>query len=123
MTKKCLVSFELDKRVQKQSNFLCPVYDAGQWMFLGLKTKKIYQMGMVVYTGVDLFPEDIFSELVDTGVKINNVDETIKNITEYLEALREQRIGSVVTVDKKDNRIMLIKTDIKPFLSERPRLP
>ncbi len=77
-------------------------------------------MGLVVFTGKDLSPNDVFAKLVDTGRKIESVDGALKDISEYLEALSAQRIGDVVTIDRKDGRIMLVKTDIRPTTKRAP---
>ena len=116
MTKKCLVAFDPDKPQAKSSDFLCPVVNDGNLSLFGLKTKKVHEMGMVVYTGKDLSPNDVFARLVDTGRKITSVDNVLKTISDYLEALRIQRIGDVVTIGRKDGRIVLLKTDIRPAI-------
>lgn len=120
MTKKCLVAFDPDKPQTKSSDFLCPVVNGGSLNLLGLKTRKIHAMGLVVFTGKDLSPNDVFAKLVDTGRKIESVDGALKDISEYLEALSAQRIGDVVTIDRKDGRIMLVKTDIRPTTKRAP---
>ena len=122
MTKKCLVAFDPDKPQSKSSDFLCPIDDKGGVCFLGLKTNKIHTMGLVIFTGKDLSPNDLFARLVETGRKIDSVDGTFKNIVEYLESLILQRIGDVCTIVRKDSRVVLVQTDCRSP-SKRVPLP
>ena len=87
---------------------------------LGVKTKKIRVLGLVVFTGKDLSPNDLFAWLVDTGRKIDSVDETRKDISEYLEVVSSQRIGDVVMIDRKDGRIVMLKTDSRRTTKHTP---
>ena len=122
MTKKNLVAFDPSKPEAKSADFLAPVVESGRIVLFGLKSQKIQSMGLVVFSGKELSPNDVFARIVDTGRQIESVDTLLADISEYLAALKNQRIGDVVTIDRKDDRVTLIRTDFRPT-SKRVPLP
>ena len=95
-TKKLLVAFNPDKPTAKSSDFLLPIFIDGVPKFLGLSSCKLFDYGMVVMTGKDVTVNDVFAKLVDSGRKIENVDQTLASIAKYFELLKEFKISNVL---------------------------
>ncbi len=78
---------------------------------------------MVIFTGKELRPNDLFARLVATGRKIESVDATMKNLAEYLAEVKNHRIGDIVKVERHGERLVLSKTDVSPSSPRPKRLP
>jgi len=122
MTKKLLVAFDPENPQAKSNDFLAPVGEDGRLVLLGLKSRKVHSMGLVVFTGKELSPNEVFARIVDTGRKIESVDTLFADVSDYLTALTNQRIGDVVTIDRKDGCLALVRTNFRPT-SKRIPLP
>ena len=82
----------------KSSDFLVPVVDEGSPQFIGVKSRKPADLGMMVYVGRDVTMNDLFAKLVDTGRKIASVDGTVKGIEAYLRMLQDHKIGNILSI-------------------------
>jgi hypothetical protein len=76
-----------------------PVLEDGSPRFVGVKSCKPTDLGMMVYVGRDVTMNDLFAKLVDTGRKIEDVDGTVKRIEAYLRMLQDQKIGDILAVE------------------------
>jgi len=122
MTKKFLVAFDPETPQTKSSDFVVPVVESGRVVLFGLKSKRVQPMGLVVFTGKELSPNDVFARLVDTGRPVESFAAALKDISEYLTALKEQRVGDVVAVDRQNGAVTLLKVEFR-FTSKRTPLP
>jgi O-acetyl-ADP-ribose deacetylase len=121
ITKKMLVAFDPDNAAAISSDFLVPVAEPDQGLVLfGIKSKKAIQLGMVIFTGKELRPNDLFARLVDTGRKIESVDAAMKDLAEYLAEVKNHRVGDIVKIERHGERVALVNTGISP-LSPRPK--
>jgi len=98
ITKKLLVAFDMSNPNAKSSDFLVPVVDEGSPQFIGVKSRKSADLGMMVYVGRDVTMNDLFAKLVDTGRKIASVDGTDKGIETYLRMLQDHKIGNILSI-------------------------
>jgi len=98
-TKKILVAYDPSKPEVPSSDFLAPVLEESYPRFLGLRSRKVILAGMMVYLGRDVTVNDLFAKLVDTGCRIESVDQTLKNIEAYLRMLQEYRIGNILAIE------------------------
>lgn len=120
--KKILITFDPEKPQSDSNDFLAPVTENGRVELFGIKSRKIQPLGLVVFTGRDLLPNDVFARLVDSGRKIESVDSVLLDMSDYLVALKDQRIGDIVKVDRQNGRVILTKIDVRPN-SKRVSLP
>ena len=97
-TKKMLVSFDPDKPTKSSSDFLAPMLMEGRVFLWGTRSKKPQEYGLVVFTGRQVAPPDIFAKLVDGGVTIPSVDEQVEAIEAYISAMKSTKIGQVCRV-------------------------
>jgi hypothetical protein len=97
-TKKLLVAFDPAKPSAQSSDFLIPWMREDLHLFIGLKSGKEHPLGMVVFVGRSVSVNDLFAKLVDTGAKINSVDDTLTRLREYVSELGNLRIGNVVRI-------------------------
>ena len=121
-TKKLLVAFNPDKPTAKSSDFLLPIFVDGTPKFLGLSSGKHFDYGMVVMTGKDVTVNDVFAKLVDSGRKIESVDQTLESITMYLQLLKDFKISNVLKIKDEpssDIGFTLEKTGLKPSAKKK----
>lgn len=121
-SKKILTAFDPKKPTAKSSDFLCPVMEQGTPVFYGLKSKRVFTHGVVVFVGRTLTANDVFAKLVDSGRKIESVSQCLKDIESYLAALSERRLGDVFGIARQDAGLVLVATDLRPDV-ERVPLP
>lgn len=97
-TKKLLVAFDPTKPEAQSSDFLVPWKSEGRPVFLGLKSRKHFGHGMMVFVGRAISENDLFARLVDSGTFIENVEETLACLRSYVTQLQSLKIGNVVRV-------------------------
>jgi hypothetical protein len=97
-TKKLLVAFNPKKPTSKSSDFLFPLIVDGHPKFLGLSSGKYFEYGMVVMTGKEVTENDVFAKIVDLGRKVENVDQMLGEISEYLAMFKNYKISNVLKV-------------------------
>lgn len=98
-TKKLLVAFDPKKPDQRASDFLVVVLDDTQPKLLGVRSKKPAVSGLMVYLGKEITANDLFAKLVDTGRKIESVEQTLCALENYIQKLQEFRIGNLLSVE------------------------
>ncbi len=116
------MAFNPDEPTATSSDFLLPVLVDGSPKFLGLSSGKYYDYGMVVMTGKEVTVNDVFAKLLDSGRKIESVDQTLEYITKYLEFLKSFKIGNVIRIkDDSSSGIgfALEKTELKPTVKKK----
>ena len=99
-TKKLLVAFDPEQPDRRSSEFLIPFQTAEQVVLYGLKSGEECSNGLVVYLGRGITENDLFAKLVDSGTRIENVDETVDGLRQYIERLQSFKIGNVVRLSE-----------------------
>ena len=97
-TKKLLVAFDHQKPEKQSSDFLIVFSEAQEPKLFGLKSKKTFASGMMVYLGKEITANDLFAKLVESGRKIENVKKTVDVLQTYIQMLQDFRIGNILTV-------------------------
>ena len=97
-TKKLLVNYDPQSPDARSKDFLIVVWNQNTPHFLGLKSRALCKLGLLVYVGRDVSANDIFAKLADSGRPIKDVDETVKLIDKYLESLQKFKIGDILSV-------------------------
>jgi len=64
-----------------------------------LRSKSPSDLGLVVYAGKEVTVNDLFAKLVDSGRKIESVDQTVKMLSAYIAMLQGYKIGNVMSVE------------------------
>jgi hypothetical protein len=98
-TKKLLVAFDPKKPDQRSSDFLVVVLEGAEAKLVGVKSKKTAASGLMVYLGKEIKANDLFAKLVDTGRKIESVEQTLRTLESYIEKLQDFRIGNLLSVE------------------------
>ena len=96
--KKLLVAYDESKPTAGQGDFLVVVFESATPVFWGLRSHRTYTSGRVVFLGKQITQRDVFSKLVDSGRKIDSVDNTLKNLDDYLQQLESFKVGNVLAV-------------------------
>ncbi|MEJ1414892.1 MAG: hypothetical protein RPU90_15210 [Candidatus Sedimenticola sp. (ex Thyasira tokunagai)] len=121
-TKKLLVAFNPERPTAKSSDFLFPVVIDGEPKFYGLSSGKYFEYGMAVMTGKVVTVNDVFAKLVDSGCKVESVDETLESIGNYFELLKAFKISNVLRLVEDSSSpfgVGLEKTSFKPSAKRR----
>ncbi|TQF67879.1 hypothetical protein [Pseudoalteromonas luteoviolacea] len=116
-TKKLMVAFNPKKPNFKYSDFLLPIVVDGEAKLLGLSSGKYFEYGMVIMAGKEVSVNDIFAKLVDLGTKIDDVDATLVNISQYVNMLKGFKISNVLKVKSSHSNtsgFSLEKANVKP---------
>jgi hypothetical protein len=101
-TKKLLVAFDPVKPDSESSEFIIPWNREGQPVLLGLKSNKECTYGLMVFVGRAVSENDLFAKLVDTGIFIENVENTLACLRSYVMQLQSLKIGNVVQIAPAD---------------------
>ncbi len=124
-TKKLLVAYDESMPTAGQGDFLAVVFEGTGPMLFGLRSRRIFKTGRVVFLGKEINENEVFVKLVDSGRKIESVDQALANIAAYIQQLASFKIGNVVGLVAKDGNpgFELIKIADTPRLSEAKKLP
>ncbi|UXE67270.1 MAG: hypothetical protein KA713_09335 [Chryseotalea sp. WA131a] len=100
MTKKFI---HTDKKINGQkckSEFLIPDVFDDKSRLIGIKSKMVYDFGLVIYTGVDLDENKVLDKLADvTSLSTDEKDKYSQILKDYLSQIKDCKIGKVVTLD------------------------
>ncbi len=125
ITKKLLVGYEPTRRNTASSDFLIPMQDSTGLFLFGLKSKKPYEQGQMVYIGKEITADDVFAKLVDSGCRNDDVQGTLQTLDAYLRMLQDYRIGNILRIEPNVENacgFCLIKiAEHEPF--EKKKLP
>jgi len=100
MSKKALVRFSPNEPERGSSDFLAPIRDEhGAATLASLKSGKASGYGLVVYTGREVAPNDVFAKMVDSGLKIESVEATLADIGDFLEQVSSFKVGDVLELE------------------------
>ena len=124
-TKKLLVAFDPQKPEKRSSDFLAVVLEGQEPKLLGLKSRKMFVSGMMVYLGKEITANDLFAKLVDSGRKVENVQQTLNVLQAYIQMLQDFRIGNVLAVqaDAASGFKLLKLADAPPTPGSARKLP
>jgi hypothetical protein len=100
MTKKFLHTDKKANGASSRSEFIVPDIFELKSRLVGLETGTIYQCGLVVYTGLDLSPTDIFKkiEAKHPNTKIDKRQAELL-ISNFLIQLKAAKIGKKLAMD------------------------
>lgn len=114
MTKKMLVPIDLENPEKDIRDFLYPSLVEEKFVLRGIKSGKIWENGIVSFTGKTVTSEEIFAKIVDSGQKISSVSLLMKILNSYVGQLKEIKLGTVVKLVHKDNDFILETLGRKP---------
>jgi hypothetical protein len=124
VTKKLLVAFDPKKPDHRSSDFLVVVLEGAEAKLVGIKGKKPVASGLMVYLGREIKVNDLFAKLVDTGRRIESVEQTLRTLDYYIEKLQEFRIGNLLAVESDPvNGFKLVKLADTPPSTSTSKLP
>jgi hypothetical protein len=66
----------------------------------GLKSKKDYQKGMIVFVGKDITAKDVFAKMVDNGHVFSSVDSQLECLEKLISDIPNFKIGTKVTLSE-----------------------
>ncbi len=124
VTKKLLVAFDPKKPDHRPSDFLVVVLEGAEAKLIGIKSKKPVASGLMVYLGKEIKVNDLFAKLVDTGRRIESVEQTLRTLEHYIGKLQEFRIGNLLGVESDPvNGFKLVKLADAPPSTSTSKLP
>ena len=103
-TKKMLIPFDIKQPRKKLNGFLYPSIDKTEVnSFLEIDTNKEWNVGRVVFTGIEISKNDVFARIVDSGKKIKSVDDLLSTIEDYIKQISNLKIGDIVEIKPLEN--------------------
>jgi len=113
-SRKVLVPIDINNPKKKIEGFLYP-YTVNNKIqsFKEINTGKEWTHGMVVLKGGGIDKNDLFKEIVDTGIKISSVEVLLKILDNYLLQVKEYRIGHIVSIKPNGDSFSLFKVEKK----------
>ncbi|MBC2606305.1 hypothetical protein H5P27_09615 [Pelagicoccus albus] len=101
MTKKYFIATTGEKR-PRGSDFVLPHRLEGGLNLVSTKNGKKIERFMTVFTGVDLTPQKILKKMIDSGLKIESVDQALEDCTRILEKAKESKIGYIYSTEDSE---------------------
>jgi hypothetical protein len=125
MPTKLLVAYGEEKRCPAPGDFLCVVLESGRPVFWGLRSKRVWNAGCMVYVGKNVSDRDLFAKLVESGRKIDDVGRELERLAAYLRQVEGLKIGNVASVEAElgEPGFRLVKLAETPRFSDPKKLP
>jgi hypothetical protein len=116
-TKKFLLSVSYGSSKARRKEFVIPYLKKDRDEFYGLDSGKCSKYAMIVFTGVEMTKDLVFSKLVDKGHKVSDAKETLALIDTYIKNIEQYKIGNILRIQYSGTQefelIKVADTDIK----------
>ena len=123
-SKKILVPIDIENPEKIINDFLYPEISKNTTSLLGIKNKKEWKYGMVVYKGSGITENDLFAKIVDAKTKIESVNELLNNLIIYLEKVKDFSIGNIIYIERIDEFGFTFKKYAnRPNIKRNSKLP
>lgn len=118
-TEKFPVFFDPSRKDDASRDFLIPFRNGKKIVFHGLESGHERELGLIAYIGKSIIANDVFARLVDSGSKINDVDDAFWLIERYVERLQSFKVGNIIRLNyseaKDDFEIELVANSSRSF--------
>lgn len=104
MTRKILVPIDINNPEKIINDFLYPKCTKNGYLLTGIKSNEPTQMGMVILTS-QYNENDIFKKIIDSGTKIESVENLLKTLQKYIEVIPNFKIGNILEVDSSKKEL------------------
>lgn len=98
-TKKLLVPFAPSRPEWNSTDFLIPRLRESKVELRGVDGGERFEFGRMVYIGLPVKESDLFARLVDSGTRIESVEDALISLRRYIDLLQGIKIGSVARID------------------------
>jgi hypothetical protein len=122
-TRKTLIAYDPAKPDDGRSDFLVPLTDGDSPQFIGLRSGKPVDMGVLTFVGREVSVNDMFAKLVDSRRKIPDVKRTLKSIQGYIDMLQEFKIGNVLKLEPTTENELGFKLVLVARMPATEKLP
>jgi hypothetical protein len=103
----------------RSSDFLIPIATDDGILLFGIKSKKLFEQGQMVYIGREITAGDVLERLIASGRTIEGEESTLKMLNEYLRMLQDYKIGNILSLQdsaQSEYGFQLVKiADHEPF--------
>lgn len=114
-TKKLLVGYDITQPDSVCTHFLIVEKTNHEYGLVDLHGEERYTMGLLVYVGKEVMASDIFSQITETERKIENAEEFMKILEQYIQQLQAFHIGNILKLESnQDYGFRLVKYADKP---------
>lgn len=116
-TKKLLAPVDSNNVDKDINGFLYPDTTRGtRYSFLETDSGKEWKYGRVVFVGVEVTSDDIFSRIKNSKKKIQSGGELRSTLSAYIEQVKSFKIGSIVGIEPTNQgcKFELIKANLPP---------
>lgn len=113
-TKKMLVPIDLENPKKNIKDFIYPSLLNGEYVFKGIISGKIWSNGIISFIGKDVTKNDLFARIVNSGVKIENVNSTLQTLESYIEEIKGLSLGTVTKIETINDNFKIVAVGRKP---------
>lgn len=100
-TKKLLVPIDMENPEKDIRDFLYATKLEEKFVFRGIKSGKLWTNGVVSFIGKSISKNDIFTRIMDSGMKIDDVNKLLTYLESYIEQVKDMKLGNLAQI--KDN--------------------
>ena len=104
--RKILVPIDIENPEKIINDFLYPKPTENGLVLTRIKTDKNWEYGMVILTG-EKNENEIFKQIVDSGIEIPSVDLLLSVLKEYVREIPKYKIGNILELNKSNNELEL----------------
>jgi len=107
MTRKILVPIDIENPEKTINDFLYPKLTENGLELTGIKSNKKWDFGRVILTG-EINENDIFKKIVDSGIKIESVENLLNALKDYVRKIPNYKIGNILEINDSKKRLEFI---------------
>ena len=121
-TRRLLVPAEGTKS-SNEPDFLVPIQDKNaKAVFVGLKSRCLYQKGLVVFTGNAVTPDDLAARMQRCGFSLDEINAAAELLASYVEQVQIIPIGTKIRIAEGPASTFLFE-DAGRIKGRRRKLP
>lgn len=105
--RKVLVPIDIENPQKRITDFLYPKQTENGLVLTGIKNDKKWDFGRVILT-TEINENDIFKNIVDSGIKIPSVKILLKTLKEYVTELPNFKIGNILELNNSAGKVEFI---------------
>jgi hypothetical protein len=104
MTRKILVPIDIDDPRKIIKDFLYPKPTENGFALTGIKSNKKADFGRVILTS-EINENDLLKRIVDSGIRIESVENLLNALKNYVERIPNYKIGNILEIDNSNSRL------------------
>lgn len=104
MTRKILVPIDIENPEKTINDFLYPKPTENGLVLTRIKNGEKWDFGMVILTS-EINEYEIFKKIVDSGTKIESVENLLKVLKDYVQETPNYKIGNILEINDANKQL------------------